>query len=132
MNAVVDTDVLSYLFKNDTRAGFYRVQLIGLSPVLSFMTVAELDAWVLRRRWGPARIARLEQFLSHFQVIPSDRDLCRRWAEVAEACRKAGRPIQVGDAWVAATALYLGAPLLTHNRADYTAVSGLSVISAAP
>ena len=27
MNAVVDTDVLSYMFKGDTRAGFYQAQL---------------------------------------------------------------------------------------------------------
>ena len=132
MSAVVDTDVLSYIFKHDTRAPFYQAQLIGVAPVLSFMTVAELDAWALRRRWGPPRIGRLEQFLSHFQVILPDRDLCRRWAEVTEACRRAGRPIQATDAWVAATALHLGAPLLTHNRADYAGVPGLSVISAAP
>ena len=30
------------------------------------------------------------------------------------------------------TALHFGAPLLTHNRADFAAVPGLTVISAAP
>jgi hypothetical protein len=41
---VVDTDVVSYLFKGDSRAPRYRPHLVGHTPVLSFMTVAELDA----------------------------------------------------------------------------------------
>jgi predicted nucleic acid-binding protein len=132
MSAVVDTDVVSFVFKNDTRAGFYQAQLLGLSPMLSFMTVAELDAWGLRRRWGPAKLARLEQIISHFTVINPDRDLCRRWAEVTDAGRRAGRPIQAADAWIAATALHFGVPLLTHNRSNFAAVPGFTLVSAVP
>lgn len=53
MNAVVDTDVVSYTFRRDTRAAFYKSRLIGYSAILSFMTVAELDSWVLHWRMRP-------------------------------------------------------------------------------
>lgn len=43
--------------------------------------------------------------------------------------RRGGRPVAAADAWVAATALYRGVPLVTHNRADFTGVAGLPVIS---
>ena len=132
MNAVVDTDVVSYIFKRDTRAAFYKARLHGFSAALSFMSVAELDSWALRWRWGQATVARLDQFVRTFTLIPPDRDLCRLWAEVTDACRKAGRPIQAADAWIAATALQLNAPLLTRNRSHFAAVPGLSIISAAP
>ena len=55
MNVAVDTDVVSYIFKQDTRAPFYQVHLLGLSAALSFMSVAELDNWALRQGWGQAK-----------------------------------------------------------------------------
>ncbi len=39
---VVDTDVISFLFKRDTRAKLYEPHLSGRQLVISFMTVAEL------------------------------------------------------------------------------------------
>jgi tRNA(fMet)-specific endonuclease VapC len=45
------------------------------------------------------------------------------------AARRAGRPIGPADAWIAATALRYGVPLVTHNPSDYTGVPGLSVLS---
>lgn len=44
---VVDTDVFSFLFKSDTRVEIFRPYLTGVTPVVSFMTVAELDRWAL-------------------------------------------------------------------------------------
>jgi predicted nucleic acid-binding protein len=130
---VVDTDVVSFLFKRDTRAAAYQPHLAFNTPYVSFMTLAELDYWALSGRWGPARVARLERFVTpRFAVVPHDRAICRLWAEVTNICRRAGHPIKVADAWVAATALHLGVPLLTHNRSDYAAVPGLTVISGAP
>lgn len=133
MNAVADTGVASFIFKNDSRASFYEAQLIGLLPVVSFMTIAEMDAWALRHQWGPTRTARMEAFLqSRFTIVIADRGLCRLWAEVTTACLRAGRPIQTADAWIAATAIQLNAPLFTHNQADFAAVPGLAIVSANP
>ncbi|HEX4589988.1 MAG TPA: PIN domain-containing protein [Gemmataceae bacterium] len=130
--AVADTDVTSFLFKGDTRGAFYQNALASNNAFVSFMTLAELDYWTRAAKWGPNRIAQLDAFLGQFTVMPPDRDLCRKWAEVTLACRKAGRPIETADAWIAATALQLDAPLLTHNRSDFLAVPGFSVISSAP
>jgi hypothetical protein len=46
MNAVVvDTGVVSQLFKNHPVALQYLPDLAGRTPMVSFMTVAELDRW---------------------------------------------------------------------------------------
>lgn len=45
------------------------------------------------------------------------------------AARRAGRPIQTADAWIAATALLYGATLVTHNAADFAGVPGLLVVA---
>ena len=60
---------------------------------------------------------------------PSSPDLCRQWAEVLVGARAAGRRIECADAWIAATVVLYGAPLVTHNRADYLGVPGLELVS---
>jgi predicted nucleic acid-binding protein len=126
---VVDTDVVSYLFKEDSRAVRYETHLVGRAPVVSFMTLAELDAWADQRNWGERRRERLERFLAKFAPHFPDRRLCRIWGAVTTTCRLTGRPIGPADAWIAATALFLSAPLVTHNPFDYASVPGLTVLS---
>ena len=126
---VVDTDVVSYLFKSHPNAFHYFPDLTDRTPVISFMTQAELDRWVLEARWGEARRKRLREYLERFVVLPYDRVLCAKWAEVTVAAQARGRRIECADAWIAATALLVGAPLITHNRNDYLGVPGLTLIS---
>lgn len=128
---VVDTNVVSFQIKGDTRAGLYDRHLIGHIPFVSFMTIAELDLWALSNKWGPGRRNRLAQHMHKFALYPYDRNLCRRWAEARDGAKRKGRPIGIADAWIAATALILSAPLVTHNPNDYESVSGLVVISEA-
>ena len=40
---LVDTDVVSYIFKLDTRGAQYEPHLDGRSQFVSFMTIAELE-----------------------------------------------------------------------------------------
>ncbi|MSV29978.1 MAG: type II toxin-antitoxin system VapC family toxin [Bryobacterales bacterium] len=67
--------------------------------------------------------------LERFAVLPYDRALCAKWAEVTIAAQARGRRIDCADAWIAATALISGAPLITHNHDDYLGVPGLVLIS---
>jgi len=129
---VVDTDVVSYLFKSHDIAFQYLPDLAGRTPIVSFMTIAELDRWVLEAHWGQPRRRRLAEYLDRFAIFPYDRDLCSKWAEVTVAAQFGGRRIDCADAWIAATALLCGAPLITHNRNDYLGVPGLTVISHSP
>ena len=126
---VVDTDVASFIFKNHPIGALYEPDLAGCTLLISFMTVAELDRWVLEARWGEARRSRLREYLERFVVLPYDRGLCAKWAEVTAAAEARGRRIECADAWIAATALIAGVPLITHNRNDYLGVPGLTLIS---
>ena len=106
----------------DTRRATYRPHLLGKTLYVSFMTVAELRRWALASSWGPAKLTRLERYLQRFNVVLVDLPLCHQWAEVMEAANRAGLPIGVADAWMAATALALACPLVTHNAADFSGV----------
>ena len=128
---VIDTDVASFLFKNDSRAQSYLSHLHGRQWLISFMTEAELEQWALLSNWQPKRIEWLRVFLGRFVVVPSSRDLVLKWAEVMVAARRSGRRLETADAWIAATAVLYDAPLITHNASDYLGVAGLKLITGA-
>jgi predicted nucleic acid-binding protein len=126
---VLDTDVLSFLFRNAPQAADYRPHLAGVLAVISFQTLAEVRRWPLERNWGASRRLALDQHLQQFVVQYANDELCSRWAAVRVQAKRAGYAIDAADAWQAATALYLGVPLLSHNRRHYAGVSGLTLIS---
>ncbi|HXP87845.1 MAG TPA: PIN domain-containing protein [Bryobacteraceae bacterium] len=126
---VIDTDVASFLFKNDSRAQSYLPRLRDRQWLISFMTEAELEQWALLSNWHAKRIEWLRVFLGRFVVVPSSRDLVVKWAEVMVAARRTGRRLETADAWIAATAMLYDAPLITHNAGDYLGVPGLMLIT---
>jgi predicted nucleic acid-binding protein len=123
---VVDTDVVSYLYKGDTRASAYAKHLAGTRPHVAFATVAELYRWGVRHGWGQQRINKLSATIGKYTVLHSDEPTAMEWARVMSL---KGRPMGQGDAWVAAVAIRHGMPLVTHNRKHFEGIPGLTVIS---
>lgn len=126
---VVDTDVVSFIFKNDRRAKKYEPHLIGKEVIVSFMTLAQLRLWMLIRHWGQHRRELLEAHIRKFAIHPFDSALCSVWAQVTYRARLNGRPIDTADAWIAATAKLHGLPLVTHNAQDFEGVDDLTIIT---
>jgi predicted nucleic acid-binding protein len=126
---VVDTDVVSLVSKGDTRAEKYVPALAAPDLLVSFMTEAELERWILQSRWGSDRKIRFRTYMMRFISVPSSRDLIVKWAEVMVMARSVGRRIEVADAWIAATALLYDAPLVTNNPGDYAGVAGIRILA---
>ncbi len=116
MSQVVDTGVDSYIFNWHSRAQDYIAALHRADLVLSFMSLAELLMGAMSAGWGSRRRQLLEPFIRNFELVYADNDLCTVWARIRADARAAGRPISPQDAWIAATALALDAPLATNNR----------------
>src|SRR5215475_4841261 len=124
---VVDTDVVSYIYKKDTRAAKYEPHFVNAITSISFMTLAELERWAIARNWGTRRHAEmLATVLGRFTIIESNHALCRKWAEVSEQAQRLGHIIHPNDAWIAATALLYGAELVTHTASDFNYLPGLA------
>jgi predicted nucleic acid-binding protein len=126
---VIDTDVWSYLYKASDEAKLYGPHLFGNVLVISFQTQAELLRGVITAGWGARRRQHLESRLKRYVIEHSSDALSLRWAEAMDSARRNGRPIAAADAWVAATALHLGVPLITHNKNHFIGVDDLTVIS---
>ena len=126
---VVDTNVVSYIFKRDSRETLYKPHLQGRVAIIAAQTFAELEAWPLKNRWGTRRHEALQAYLETYAFAEVDKAICLQWAKVQADSMRRGRPITEADAWIAATALAYAVPLVTHNPDDFKDVPGLTVIT---
>jgi hypothetical protein len=128
--AVVDTDVVSFLFKSHSLAPAYQAILAGRALAVSLFTVAEIEYGMEAKNWGATRRDLMRRFLARFTTLLPDAETARLWARIKSGCEKKGRPIAFADAWIAAAALQLNVPLATHNARDFEAVEGLKIFTA--
>ncbi|MDQ3711635.1 MAG: PIN domain-containing protein [Acidobacteriota bacterium] len=129
MAIVVDSDIVSYIFKKNTRSELYEPHLIQVPKFISFMTFAELRRWKFQSNWSEIKNKKFEKLLSDYGVVYADEELCNLWARITINAQKKGRLIETADAWVAAAALMFDVPLITHNRKHFENVESLKIIS---
>jgi toxin FitB len=127
---VCDTDAASFIVKDDpVRATRYKALLQGRSVVLPFPVLAELRLAAELRGWGVARRSRLDEFVADCVVRYPDSALCDAWASLVPTARRGGRQIGQHDAWIAATALQINAPLVTRNAGHFRHIADLTVLT---
>lgn len=129
---VVDTDVASFIFKWHPEFAPRYVDIVrGSELIISFMTIAEMRQGALDAHWGPRKSALLEAYPADFSVLHSDSLLCSMGAAIRNESTQKGRVIGSADAWIAATALALSAPLVANNVKHYRHIQNLQIISTA-
>ena len=124
-----DTNALSYVFNAHSLAEFYQPLIATNIIAISFQTVLELRYGAYQAAWGQRRLDRLESFIASFTVIHSEDSICTRCAHVLTLSKELGHNMELGDAWIAATALELDSPLITHNIKHFDFVPDLELIS---
>jgi predicted nucleic acid-binding protein len=130
MNALLlDTNVVSILFNKNHRKRDSCIRAVAHHELaISFMSRAELLLWPLANQWGqPRRTTRLEH-LNLYTTLYADEHTCAIWAEIVASCRRAGRPVQTADAWIAASARQWRLPLVTADVGDFEAVPDLDIV----
>ena len=126
---VVDTNVVSILLRrSDPSYPYYRERVDGRRTLISFQTLQESWFGAYNANWGGRRRKGLENHLSRFHVIWPTEELVHISAELRSKTRGIGRELNVADAWIAATALMLGCPLISHDR-DFSAVQRISSLT---
>jgi tRNA(fMet)-specific endonuclease VapC len=125
---VVDTCIFSYDFNHHTLAVLYERYLKEYKCFLSFQSLGELYYGAFRQNWGNHKREELKKIITeNYTIIHSD-DSIIAWFAFVKTVRR-NQPISVQDAWIAATALALGCPLLTHNVRDFENIPDLKIIT---
>ena len=113
--AVVDTSVVSIIFNSRAKSSAYADLLDGKRAFISFQTLEEGLYGAYLARWGSRRIAELNDHLGLYTVVWPNHELVGIAASIRSCRERAGRKLHVADAWVAATALLLGCPLISDD-----------------
>ncbi len=99
-------------------------------PAISFQTEAELTLWALKPD-SPQHIRDdIRDFLETATILQSDSQINRLFAEIMHARmlaypNRGWRDLDVGDAWIGATAVVHGLLLITYDQRGFNDVPGL-------
>lgn len=126
---VLDTCIVSYLMKGSREAEAYAPHVEGKLLAISFITVGEFYYGAEKAAWGEKRRSQLETTLRNYVVIPYDHEIARCYGRLVAERNRAGNPIALNDAWIAACAVRHGVPLVTHNGKHFREISGLDLIT---
>jgi predicted nucleic acid-binding protein len=120
-DVVVDTGVYGaeLLKTHASLAAAYQGFLVGRSVFIPFVTFAELRYGARRAGWGSARMQRLESAWRSLRSCGPHPALVDVYVELRDACARSGHAlgerVHEADRWIAATAVWLGIPLVTHD-----------------
>jgi tRNA(fMet)-specific endonuclease VapC len=125
---LLDTDICIYLLNG--KAPGIENQLRALprrSIGTSAITVAELRYGALHSAHPKKNLERVKIFLAPLQRIPFGDEAAEHFGRIKQALAKKGQLIGPMDLLIAATALSVGAQLVTNNRAEFKRVPALQV-----
>ena len=126
---VADSNIVSYIARRSPIAEYYLPHLECRQVVISFQTWEEALFGAHLAGWGERRVDALKQQMGQYQVHWPDLELVDLCARLRAERRAAGREIELADAWLAATALYLDCPLASHDG-DFDGIPNLELIRA--
>ena len=120
---MLDTNTCIYAMK---RTPGFNAKLPLHDCGISIIVLGELEwgAWLSNRM--KQSLAAVKDFAAGVQVVDLDADVARQYGQLRAHLRSTGQPIGPNDLWIAAHALALDLPLVTHNLDEFRRVPGLA------
>ena len=94
-------------------------------PAVSFQTVGELLIWAKSPTIVPAGPSQIRQFIESTIVLEGTAEVADIYSEIVWRWKAEGRRLRIEDAWIGATALAHGLPLITYDRRDFLSMVDL-------
>lgn len=118
---VLDTNILVHYVRASPVWGRIRDRYHPLTtdpvPRVSVVSEGELRSLASQWSWGNRKLEQLEFGLGFFDTETIDNpEVIRAYAAIDAYCERVGHPLGKNDVWIAATAVALGATLLTTDR----------------
>jgi predicted nucleic acid-binding protein len=132
---VVDTNVWSARLTRNGAAleARYQRHLASRPALVSFVTLTEVRYGARWQGWGTARLQLLATHVAQARIAWPDDNLAEVQVDLRTWCRRAGHGLagkeHEADRWIAATAMWLGVPLVSDDKI-FLDVDGLEVLSA--
>ena len=124
---LADTNILGYFVRNSS-AALQKRMLAALKKqevAISVITRAETRFGQALLQPDDKRRRTIDLLLKELPVLPWTLDAADRYGEIAAHLQQTGQPIGEMDTQIAAHALALGLPLITHHKRHFKRVPGL-------
>ena len=121
---MLDTDTCIYAM---SAAEGFEPKLPLQDCAISVVVLGELESGMRRSQRVQGNQVVLDEWLTAVQVTDMKADVGRRYGRLRAHLAAAGQLIGPNDLWIAAHALSLGLPLISHNLREFERVPGLTV-----
>lgn len=127
---MADTNAVSYIVTRHPLAARYAHLFADEAAIgISFQALAELRVGLRMLNWDRRRF---DAVMSRFVEVPPSPLAEQIWVDVrtdsiARHRERGDRMISAADAWIAATAMAIPCPLITHNVRDFHRIGGLEL-----
>ena len=125
---LLDTNICIYAMKD--RYPFLTERLLTIHPdqiFVSSVTVGELEYGAAKSRWGEQTRLRMQMFVSAFTVLPFSQSDAVVFGRIRAELAAMGTPIGPYDMMIAAQGVNRGLTVVTHNTAEFSRISSLSL-----
>ena len=117
---LLDTNILIHLVRDNPTGrsidARFSLRKRMERSLISIITVGEALALAKRWNWEHAKRVALEGLLQSLVVVAISDEVLEHYAEIDAFLRRAGKPVQQNDMWIAATTMASGAHLLTTDK----------------
>ena len=120
---MLDTNTCIYAMK---RIPGFNARLPLHDCGISIIVLGELELGAWRSDRMKQSFAAVRDLAAGVQVVNLDADVARQYGQLRAHLLSIGRPIGPNDLWIAAHALALDLPLVTHNLSEFRRVPGLT------
>src|SRR3982751_975241 len=128
MLLLLDTDICIHLIREQPQAIVARFDKYAVGDIgISTITLAELEYGVSNSGKPAKNKEALDQFVTPLVVADFDRAATVSYGKLRTVLEKKGRMIGGMDLLIAAHAVSLNVPVVTHNVREFTRVPGLRV-----
>ena len=126
---LVDTNILGYFARNSSTVLQKRMwaALQKQEIAISAITRAETRFGLALLQADDKRRRTMDFLLNELPVLPWTLEAADRYGDIAAHLQQSGQPIGQMDTQIAAHALALGLPLVTHNTRHFKRVPGLKL-----
>jgi tRNA(fMet)-specific endonuclease VapC len=126
--AVIDTDTLSYFFRNKSEVvirldkylqefGFVSISVVTYYEVLNGLYFKD----------AKSQLSKFEQFVELNEVLPLTKAIAKKAAEIYADLRKMGKSIGHNDILIAATAIINDMTLISNNINHFSRIQDLDL-----
>jgi tRNA(fMet)-specific endonuclease VapC len=127
---LLDTSILSFLMQDSPQVkGHFRFLAQSDYPFICPIVKGEILFGIFRLPAGKKRRDLEQKANEVFSVVPCDpmpKNVEEAYARIKVAAKKQGTPLDECDLWIAATAIALGATLVTSDS-DFPRITGLEL-----